>query len=99
LVGQEGAHQVILAERIVKDELSVREAEKMVRAFDVDAESGQVSSSEHAEDPDVKRLEDSLSDKLGAVVNIKSNKSGKGTLKINYASLDQLDDIIAKISN
>lgn len=99
LVGQDGAHQVILAERIVKDELSVREAEKMVRAFDVDAESGEVSSNDQVDDQDVRRLEDTLSEKLGAVVNIKSNKSGKGTLKINYTSLDQLDDIIAKISN
>lgn len=99
LVGQEGAHQVILAERIVKDELSVREAEKMVRAFDVDTELDQSTPSEYIEDQDVKRLEESLSEKLGAVVNIKSNKSGKGTVKINYGSLDQLDGIIAKITN
>lgn len=99
LVGQEGAHQVILAERIAKDELSVREAEKMVRMFDVDTDTSQPTQNSYVEDQDVKRLEDSLSEKLGAVVNIKSNKSGRGTLKINYTSLDQLDGIIAKIAN
>lgn len=99
LVGLEGAHQVILAERVMKDELSVREAEKMVRAFNVDGSDAEAKTAEATQDPDVKSLEESLSEKLGAVVNIKSNKAGKGTLKINYASLDQLDDIIAKISN
>lgn len=98
LIGLEGAHQVILAERMVKDELSVREAEKMVRTFNVDAEESKPHQVEQ-KDQDVRSLEEALSEKLGAVVNIKSTKSGKGSLKINYASLDQLDEIIARISN
>jgi ParB family chromosome partitioning protein len=46
----------------------------------------------------VLRLQESLSDKLGAAVTIKAGANGAGSLKINYASLDQLDEIIAKIS-
>jgi ParB family chromosome partitioning protein len=43
-------------------------------------------------------LQETLSDKLGAAVTIKPSPSGAGVLKINYATLDQLDEIIAKIS-
>ncbi len=103
LIGMSGAHQVIIAERIIKDQLSVREAEKIVRSFNDDEAQpkGEASGDVKVEagDQDVRSLEEALSDKLGAVVNIKSSSKGKGTLKINYSSLDQLDDIIAKISN
>ena len=47
---------------------------------------------------DILRLQEALSDKLGAVVNIKSAANGSGLLKISYANLDQLDEIIARIS-
>ncbi|NOS98185.1 MAG: chromosome partitioning protein ParB, partial [Methylotenera sp.] len=36
--------------------------------------------------------------KLGAAVSIKASASGAGTLKISYANLDELDEIIAKIT-
>jgi ParB family chromosome partitioning protein len=102
LIGLSGAHQVIIAERIIKDQLSVREAEQMVRAFnedEVDETTETVAEKKPAhEDQDVKRLEEALSDKLGAVVNIKSTAKGGGTLKINYTNLDQLDGIITRIT-
>jgi len=43
------------------------------------------------------RLEQELSDKVGANVTIGANAKGAGTLKINYASLEQLDGIVAKL--
>ena len=46
---------------------------------------------------DVLRLEQELSDKVGANVTIGANAKGAGTLKINYASLEQLDGIVAKL--
>jgi ParB family transcriptional regulator, chromosome partitioning protein len=47
---------------------------------------------------DVLALQNTLSEKLGASVSISAKANGAGTLKINYSSLDQLDDIIKKIS-
>jgi ParB family chromosome partitioning protein len=47
---------------------------------------------------DVLRLQEALSDKLGASVNITSRQNGAGVMKISYSNLDQLDEIIAKIS-
>lgn len=102
LIGLSGAHQVIIAERIINDQLSVREAEQIVRSFnedEVDQNDEAVNEKKPAAvDQDVKRLEDALSDKLGAVVNIKSTAKGSGTLKINYTNLDQLDGIITRIT-
>ncbi len=101
LIGLSGAHQVILAERIVHDQLSVREAEKIVKVFnetpDEDAKEKQATSKNIREDQDVLRLQESLSEQLGVAVVIQSGKNGKGVLKINYANLDQLDELIAKL--
>lgn len=101
LIGLSGAHQVILAERIVHDQLSVREAEKIVKVFnetpEEDAKDKQATTKNNREDQDVLRLQESLSEQLGAAVVIQSGKNGKGVLKINYTNLDQLDELIAKL--
>jgi ParB family transcriptional regulator, chromosome partitioning protein len=47
---------------------------------------------------DVLALQNTLSEKIGATVSILANGNGAGTLKISYSNLDQLDDIIARIS-
>lgn len=83
LVGLPGAHQVIIAERIIKDQLSVREAEKIVRSFNAeDMQQGNAPKPTAEVSQDIKKLEETLSDQLGAVVNIKSTAKGGGTLKI-----------------
>ena len=101
LIGLSGAHQVILAERIVHDQLSVREAEKIVKVFneapDEEVKDKQATSKNNREDQDVLRLQESLSEQLGTAVIIQNGKNGKGVLKINYANLDQLDELIAKL--
>ena len=48
-------------------------------------------------DPNLKSLQENLSERLGAAVAIKHNKSGKGILEISYHSLDELDGILNKI--
>jgi ParB family chromosome partitioning protein len=102
LIGLSGAHQVILAERIVHDQLSVREAEKIVKVFNEapaqESAEKQAAPKNLREDQDVLRLQESLSEQLGATVAIKSGKNGAGVLKINYTNLDQLDEIIAKLA-
>lgn len=99
LIGLDGAQQVMLAEQIVYNDLSVREAENLVKKFN---EQSDKPTQKKAQAPklnqDILRLQESLSDQLGATVSIKAGNNGAGTLKISYANLDQLDEIIAKIA-
>ena len=48
-------------------------------------------------DPDIRRLQDNLSDRLGAVVRLEHSAKGKGKLVIRYNSLDELDGILEHI--
>lgn len=101
LVGLDGVQQVLLAEQIVYEGLSVREAEALVKKHQQQApasKSDKPVAQKNQVSQDILRLQEALSDQLGASVSIKASANGKGTLKINYSSLDQLDEIIAKIS-
>ena len=107
LIGLDGAQQVMLAEQIIQNNYSVREAESLVKkqneqtaaaVEDTAQSSTQKSQQKINTNPDVIRLQEALSDKLGAVVNIKASANGAGMLKISYANFDQLDEIIARIS-
>ena len=49
-------------------------------------------------DPDVRRLEQDLAEKLGAKVLIQHSQGGKGKLVVSYNSLDELDGILAHIT-
>ena len=48
-------------------------------------------------DPDIQRLENDLTNQLGAKVRIKHKKTGAGTLSIKYSSTDELEGILSKI--
>ncbi len=48
-------------------------------------------------DPDIRRLELELAEKLGAKVLFQHRSSGKGKLVVNYNSLDELEGILAHI--
>lgn len=99
LIGLDGAQQVMLAEKIVFDKLSVREAEALVKKHHekIDAPVSKMVPNVKV-DQDILSLQETLSNKLGASVSIKAGANGSGTLKISYANLDQLDDIIAKFA-
>ncbi len=99
LIGLSGAQQIMLAEQIVQSDLSVREVESLVKKINGETEKvPQKLIHKINESPDVLRLQEALSDKLGAMVSIKAGSNGAGTLKISYANLDQLDEIVSKIS-
>lgn len=98
LVGLDGAQQVMLAEQIVQQHLSVREAEALVKKVAEQPAAVKKAAPQEKPDADVIRLQETLSDKLGASVSIKSSANGAGVLKINYTNLDQLDDIISRIA-
>ena len=45
-------------------------------------------------DPNIKNLEENISNKIGLSVSIKNNKKNKGTISFAYHDLDQLNKII-----
>ena len=103
LVGLEGSQQVLIAEQIAYGGLSVREAEDLVKRHNSERghpalKTGSSGVKKVDASQDVLSLQETLSDQLGAAVTIKVGANGAGVLKISYASLDQLDEIIAKIS-
>ena len=93
LLGVDGVTQVALAEEIIKQSLSVREAEKLVSRKRTTKKSTQKTT----KDPNITSLEKGLSEDLGAGVRIQSNKSGKGKLTIEFKGLDQLEGILEKL--
>ena len=49
------------------------------------------------EDRDLLRLQEELSDSLGAMVAIRSNKKGAGKVTIEFGDLDQLDGVLSRL--
>jgi len=77
--------------------LSVRETERLVRRL-LGAEPGQRKSTEPPRlDPDVRRLQDDLCERLGAQVSIQPGAQGRGRLVIAYNTLEELDGILERI--
>jgi len=99
LLAIKGDQQSELAEQVSKKGLSVRETEALVRKFMEQAadESGSKKKVTAKTDPDVQRLINQLSEKLGANVQLQQGKKGKGKLVISYNSLDELDGMLDHI--
>ena len=88
--------QQIQAARLVESKsLSVRQTEALVRKFLEDAKDK--PGQEIKLNKDVERLEEDLSEKIGASVSIAYTSKGKGKLTIKYNSLDELDGILKHI--
>src|SRR5688572_12492124 len=91
-------HQIEVGALVAKKGLSVRETEALVRSMLAKAGGGGGQAKEpRALDPNVQRLQDELSEKLGAVVEIQHSGSGRGKVVVSYHSLDELDGILAHI--
>ncbi|MFP6681528.1 MAG: ParB/RepB/Spo0J family partition protein [Gammaproteobacteria bacterium] len=93
LAGLPIAMQFQAAAKIVASAMSVRQAEKLVKELHTPKKS---QPPKHV-DLNVKQLEESLSEQLGANVSIRYGRDGKGSLLINYNSLDELDGILEHI--
>jgi len=85
------------ARSVVGKGLSVRQTESLVRRLIAEAGSNN-SAGPKMVDPDIKNLEESLADKLGAKVMIQHTAKGKGRLVLKYNSLDELDGILSHIN-
>jgi ParB family transcriptional regulator, chromosome partitioning protein len=97
LLGLKGTQQSAAARQVVSNGLSVRETERLVRRHQQAGESPAPIQPKPTADPDVRRLQDDLTDRLGARVQIQQGNRGSGKLVIAYNSLDELDGILAHI--
>lgn len=85
------AQQIETANLIVHKQLSVRETEKLVNRIETP-----FITKENKQDQDLLRLQEEVSEKLGAQVVIKQKKRGAGNVVIHYTNLEQLDEILSK---
>jgi len=95
LLSLSGNLQIQAAEKIVKNKLSVREAERLVQNA---AFTNPDIATPLKVDPDVQQLERQLSETLGAKVYFKQTAKGKGQLIIHYNSLEELDGILSHMN-
>ena len=94
LIGRDDAEA--LAERIIADDMNVREVEALVQAggtFDA-AQPRKVRE----KDPDTKAFEKELSDTLGLKVEIKRGSGESGNLVIKFGNFDQLEYIRMRLA-
>jgi ParB family chromosome partitioning protein len=94
-----------LAEQIIKNNLSVRDAEKLAskqknRTTGTPEKIAKAISNvgKAQKDADIRALEQNLSQLLGLHVAIDPETTTKGTISIGYQNLDQLDDVLRRLS-
>ena len=92
LVGLENAFY--LAKKIIEKNLSVRQAENLVKIF-----KNKTKGNKIVLDPNLKDLQLSLSDKIGINVLIKNKKNNTGCILFEYKNLDQLNRLIEIIKS
>jgi ParB family chromosome partitioning protein len=94
LLGLSRAKQVELAGQIAARGLSVRETERLVQLASA---TPKAKASRARVDTDGRRVEEELSEALGASVHLKPRRGGRGSVVIDYSSLDQLQGLISRL--
>jgi ParB family chromosome partitioning protein len=95
LLGLPVGQQSAAAARVADGDLSVRDAERLVQSMLHPRPKPQRASARR--DADLARLETEIAEALGASVRIEPARKGAGRIVIRYASLDQLEGILATI--
>ena len=85
-----------LAKRIVEEGMTVRSAETLAQAT-ISEPHGRAKAAKPDKDADTRALEKRLSDALGLSVEIRHKPNGSGEMRLGYANLDQLDDVIRRL--
>lgn len=95
LLALEGQLQSETARNVAAKGYSVRETEQLVRRLNQPSDKAKKPSK--SQDPDIKRLQDELTEKLAARVLFQHAAKGNGKLVIHYNSLDELEGILNRI--
>ena len=98
LLALEVVDQLSFAQQVIKQGLSVRQIEQMVRdQLSPKPEKAKVETRPKSH-PDSERLQNRLSDWLGAKTQISANRRGQGKMTISFSSLDQLEALLGKLN-
>ncbi|TXF13262.1 ParB/RepB/Spo0J family partition protein [Pelomicrobium methylotrophicum] len=92
LLALSAAQQVQTARLVVAKQLSVRDTERLVQKRLAAPEAPKRRA-----DRDVRRLEEEVSEAIGAAVEIRPGPRGRGRLIIHYGTLEQLEDLLARL--
>ena len=93
LLSLESPQQVLLANKIIIEDLSVRETEKLVQKNEVADETAKPKNKTNS-NRDVRRFEEEMSGKLGLSIAIKPSSKGGGKLIIDYTDHDHLEKLL-----
>ncbi len=94
LLGLAGNAQINAARSVAANAMTVRQTEALVKKLQRPDQAGQTSASAS---PDITRLQEELSEKLGAAVSIQHSAKGAGKLIFKYNSVDELEGILAHL--
>lgn len=98
LVGLDNA--LNLADKIIKDDLNVRQVESLVaKQKDGNLSEAKVSNKKASKDKDLMGIEENLNKNLGLRIKISPNSQGGGKVVIQYASVAELDMIVGVLNN
>ncbi|KAF3977219.1 MAG: ParB/RepB/Spo0J family partition protein [Methylococcales symbiont of Iophon sp. n. MRB-2018] len=92
LLSLDGDSQIEVANRVVKQSLTVRAVEKIIKNWG----NEKIAEKKQA-DTDTLKLQEQLSEKTGTKVTINHQNNGRGKLVFNYTSLEELEGIIGRI--
>ncbi len=93
LLGLDEKKQITAARQIVSQGLTVRATEKLVKSLLTE----KIIVEKKRVDPDILRLQNELSEKIGAKVTLNHQQSGKGSLIISYSSLEELEGVMNRL--
>jgi ParB family chromosome partitioning protein len=96
LLAVDAATQITLANQVIARRLSVRETEKLVHRT-LEEQATPVQARVREKSGDIARLEEELSDSLATPVTFRMGAKGKGQLIIDFADLDILDGVLARL--
>ena len=96
LLAVDGATQITLAHQVVAKRLSVRDTEKLVTKS-LEEQTAPTTPRQKEKSGDIARLEEELSDTLATPVLFKMGAKGRGQLIIDFADLDVLDGVLARL--
>jgi ParB family chromosome partitioning protein len=97
LLGAAG-NVVEMAQHVIKKGLNVRQTEKLVKKKDPGATLHRIAAAVE-KDADTLALERDLANILGLKVEIRAHQSGGGALTLHYSTLEQLDDILHRLTH
>jgi ParB family chromosome partitioning protein len=97
LLAVDAATQINLANMVVAKRLSVRETEKLVTKTLDEQKAAPAEARQKEKSGDIQRLEEELSDTLATSVVFKMGTKGRGQMIIDFADLDILDGVLARL--